>query len=46
LTISNPSLKAVSSKASPGSTIFFLEGDDWDFLKEGVEANLMINIAS
>jgi hypothetical protein len=37
LTISNPGLKAVSSTASPGSTIRFLEGGDQSFLKEGVK---------
>jgi hypothetical protein len=35
-TLSNPTLKAVSSNASLGSTVHFW-GNDWGFLKEGVK---------
>jgi hypothetical protein len=39
-TISNPGLKAVCSKASPGCSLF-LRSDDWGFLKEGVNAYIL-----
>jgi hypothetical protein len=45
MTISNHSLNAVSSNASPGWTVPYLGDDDWVFLKEEVKTYLMAPIS-